>query len=80
MSDTVKVRIGLEGARELELVVADGDAVAKALEKAIGKGGLVWVEDAKGDRHGIAVERLAFVEVEGEDKGAGVGFSPPAAE
>ena len=78
MTDTVKVRIGLEGARELELDVEDGEEVAANLEAALSSGGIVWVVDAKGDRHGINADKLAFVEVQGEDRGSGIGFAPPA--
>jgi hypothetical protein len=78
MSDTVKVRIGLEGARELEIDVEDGEAVAATLEAGLAAGGIVWVVDAGGDRHGIAVDKLAFVEVQGDDSSSGVGFGPPA--
>jgi hypothetical protein len=74
MSDTVKVRIGVEGARELEIDVDDGDEVATLLENALSSGGLVWVVDAKGDRHGVNADKLAFVEIQGEDHAGGVGF------
>lgn len=73
--DTVKVRIGLEGARELEFDVADGDALIKDVETAIKKGeDLMWVTDARSDRHGLAVGKIAFVQVEGEKAAGGVGF------
>jgi hypothetical protein len=78
MSDTVKVRIGLEGARELEIDVEDGDTVAATLEAGLAAGGIVWVVDANGDRHGIAVDKLAFVVVEGDESSGGVGFAPPS--
>jgi hypothetical protein len=78
MSDTVKVRIGLEGARELEVDVEDGESVASTLEAGLAVGGIVWIVDAKGDRHGINVDKLAFVELQGEDAGGEVGFAPPA--
>ena len=72
MSDTVKVRIGVQSARELELEVTDGDAVVKQLESA--KDWMVWVEDAKGRRYGVVVEKVAFVEVEPDTGRQGVGF------
>jgi len=78
MIDTVKVRIGLEGARELEIDVEDGEATAATLEAGLASGGIVWVVDAKGDRHGVAVDKLAFVVVQADQTGGGVGFSPPA--
>ena len=74
-TDTTKVRIGLEGARELEFDVDDGEALVKAIEGGIKSGaGLVWVTDARGDRHGLAVAKIAFVQVEGEKAAGGVGF------
>ena len=73
--DTVKVRIGLEGVRELEFDVDDGERLIKDVEAAIAKGGgLLWVTDARGDRHGLAVAKIAFVQVEGEKTAGGVGF------
>ena len=75
MTDTTTVRIALEGARELELEVEDGDAIAKALEEGLADGGIVWVADSKGNRHGINIDKLAFVEVQGEEHSSGVGFA-----
>mgnify|MGYP001811680081 FL=1 len=73
--DTVKVRIGLEGARELEFDVDDGDSLIKDVETAISKDeALLWVTDARGDRHGLAVGKIAFVQVEGDKASGGVGF------
>jgi hypothetical protein len=72
---TVKVRIGLDGARELEFDVPDGETLVKDVETAITRGDtLMWVTDARGDRHGVAVAKIAFVEVEGEKAAGGVGF------
>ncbi|HEX9855207.1 MAG TPA: DUF3107 domain-containing protein [Acidimicrobiia bacterium] len=77
MADTVKVRIGVHSARELELDVEDADATVAAVEKAVSNGdGLVWIKDAKGHRHGIVAAQIAFVEVESKDEksvGFGVG-------
>ena len=76
MTDKVKVRIGLESVRELELEVADGDAVAADLEAALaGDVDLVWLTDVKGNRHGIAVSKLGFVEIDGDETRPGVGFT-----
>jgi len=78
MSDPVKVRVGFQGARELELDVDDGDAVAEAVEKQLEKGGIAWILDTDGDRHGLVVEKITFLEVQGEERSGGVGFSAPA--
>ena len=64
MSDGGKLRIGVEGARELEIEVDDIEAATAALEKGVSDGSLVWLVDSKGDRHGVVAGRLAFVEVE----------------
>ena len=76
MARTVKVRVGVQSAREIEFELADPDAFVADIEKAVAAGdGVVWVTDAKGHRHGIAAEKVAFLEVEGDDSGSGVGFS-----
>ena len=62
-----------EGVRRVFL--ADGDALIKDVETAIKKGeDLMWVTDARSDRHGLAVGKIAFVQVEGEKAAGGVGF------
>ncbi len=67
------MRIGVEGARELELEVDDFEAVVASLEKGLSDGSIVWITDSDGDRHGIVGGRLAFVEVESSDDRS-VGF------
>ena len=64
MSNGGKMRIGVEGARELEISLDDLDEAVKALEQGLTDGSMVWLTDSKGDRHGIVGGRLAFVEVE----------------
>lgn len=76
MSSGGKMRIGVEGARELELEVDDLEAAVKNLEKGLGDGSMVWITDSKGDRHGIVGGRLAFVEVESsDDRSVGFGLN-----
>lgn len=75
MSDTTRIRIAQQMARELEFDVDDVDDVIARIEKALtGKSSILWVVDSKGNRHGIAVDKLAFIEVEGADNPSGVGF------
>jgi hypothetical protein len=75
MADSVKVRIGLQGARELELEVDDADATRAAIEEAIdGGNALVWVSDAKGNRFGLVTDKLAFVQIDDGSDRTGVGF------
>jgi 2-polyprenyl-3-methyl-5-hydroxy-6-metoxy-1,4-benzoquinol methylase len=75
MSDTTKIRIALQMARELEFEVEDAAAAVGAIEQAMADDGdLVWIVDAKGNSHGVAVGKIAFLEVEAEAKHDGVGF------
>lgn len=70
----MRVRIGLAMApREIEIEVDDPDALAAEIEAALADGrGLVWVTDGSGQRHGIAVEKVAFIEIEaGQSKKVG---------
>ncbi len=75
MAEPTKVRIAVEAARELEFEVEDPDAMVAAIEAAVEAGDeIVWVVDDEGDRHGILVRHLAFIEIEGGDHSTGVGF------
>ncbi len=73
MSNGGKMRIGIEGARELEIEVDDLEAAVQDLETGLTENAIVWVTDSKGDRHGIVSARLAFVEIE-EERDRSVGF------
>ena len=71
------MRIGLSMApREIALEVDDGDAVAADIEEAMTGGkAMVWVTDRDGVKHGLAAEKIAFIEVEPKEAKPGVGFS-----
>ncbi len=74
MSEQVTVRIGVKSARELEISVEDGAALAAAYEKAVkGKDAVLWVTDTRGHRFGVQVDSIAFVEVD-QPSQRGVGF------
>ncbi len=74
MTESVTVRIGVRSARELEIQVDDGDAVAEAYEKAVkGKDTVLWVTDTRGHRFGVQVEGIAFIEIDRPTE-RGVGF------
>lgn len=73
MSNGGKMRIGIEGARELEIEVDDLATAAQDLETGLTENAIVWITDSKGDRHGIVSARLAFVEIE-EASDRSVGF------
>jgi hypothetical protein len=65
MSNAGKLRIGIDGARELEIEVKDVDGAVEALEEGLAAGTpIVWLTDQHDGRHGIASARVAFVEVE----------------
>lgn len=63
MSNGGKLRVGIDGARELEIEVDDVDDAVATLEKGIAGASLVWLTDSHGDRHGVVAGRIAFVEV-----------------
>ncbi len=73
----MRVRIGLSMvAREVEVDAEDGDALAVEIEQAMAAGEpLVWVTDRDGVRHGLATDKIAFVELEAPGPRSGVGFS-----
>ena len=73
----MRVRIGLSMApREIALDVDDGDAVAADIEHAMADGkAMVWVTDRDGVKHGLAADKIAFIEVEPKDAKPGVGFA-----
>ena len=75
----VDVRIGVTfSPREIELELADdadGDALRSQVEGAIAGGqGVLWLTDRKGRQVGVAVDKLAWIELgTGTDKGR-IGF------
>ncbi len=74
----VDVRIGLiQNAKELEVQLeddADPEAVRQQVESAVRAGGTLWLTDRKGRQVGVAVEKLAYVEVGSPDDGRRIGF------
>ncbi len=75
MIETTKVRIGVESARELEIEIDDDTDIEKTLEEALDKGdNLLWLTDIGGKRHGILLEKIAFVEIDKPEERA-VGFN-----
>lgn len=72
MSDGGRIRVGIDGARELEIEVDDLDGAAQEIEGGITSGGVVWLTDTKGARHGVIGRKIAFIEVEAtEDRSIG---------
>jgi hypothetical protein len=73
----MEVRIGVvHTPKELTLELEDGvEDAFKMIEKAI-KGGdaMVWLTDSKGRRVGVALDKLAYIEVDSEEGSKRVGF------
>ena len=68
MAKKVTMRIGLQSAREIELEVDDADAVIAAISAAMtAQDPLAWVTDTRETRHGIAVDKLAFIQIDAEE-------------
>lgn len=73
----IRIRFGMTSAREVELEVEESEDVAAAFDLAMAEGAKVlWVSDTRGHRHGIVLDKVAFVEVE-PTRPREVGFGPP---
>ncbi len=73
----MEVRIGVvHTPKELTLELAgDVEDAFKTIDKAIKRGDtMVWLTDAKGRRVGVALDKLAYVEVDSEEGSKRVGF------
>ncbi len=65
ITETTKVRFGMSSTRELEIEVEPGHDIATEFETALAKETQVlWIRDTRGHRHGIVVEKVAFIEIE----------------
>jgi len=73
---STRVKIGMTNApREIDVEVTDAEAFMREFETALSQGQkLWWVTDDDGNRHGLVVERIAYVEVAPE-RDRMVGFS-----
>ncbi|HHC09176.1 MAG TPA: DUF3107 family protein [Actinobacteria bacterium] len=72
----IRIRFGMTSAREVELEVEESEDVAAAFDLAMAEGAKVlWVADTRGHRHGIVLDKVAFVEVE-PTRPREVGFGP----
>jgi len=71
----MRVRIGMTmTVRELDLDVADAEDVIGSFQRAVEEGEkLLWIVDEDGHRHGLVVDKIAYVDVEAE-KATRVGF------
>jgi len=71
----VRVRIGMTMTpRELDLEVADAEEVVRSFQQAMEKGEqILWLVDEEGHRHGLVVDKIAYLDVEAE-RSKKVGF------
>ena len=71
------VRIGLSMApREIEIDIEDGAGLADDIEQALAADqAMVWATDRQGMKHGLVVDKIAFIEFESEESKLGIGFS-----
>jgi len=78
----VHVRIGVTyNPREIEIELGDGtdpESMKGSLEQAIANGGgMFWITDRKGRQVGIAVDKLAWVELGTPSDLGRIGFGAP---
>ncbi len=64
----MRVKIGMAAIpRELDLEVGDAEGLVKALQDAVNGGEkILWVTDEDGRRHGLVVDKIAYLNVEAE--------------
>ena len=64
----MRVKIGMAmTARELDLEVEDADAVVRSFQQAMEqREQVLWIVDEEGHRHGLVVDKIAYLDVEAE--------------
>ncbi len=78
ISETTKVRFGMSSTRELEIEVEPGHDIATEFETGVANATpILWIRDTRGHRHGIVVEKVAFIEIESARR-RDVGFASEA--
>ena len=69
MSTKQRMRIGLQSVREIEVEVDDAEQVIEAINSAMTNDEPVaWITDTKDTRHGLAVDKLAFIQIDAEEE------------
>jgi len=73
----MKLRIGVsEATKELEIEVADSEAVISAYQGAADSGErMFWIDEEGGERLGIVTDKILYFAV-GAEARVGVGFGP----
>ena len=74
-STKTHVKIGLTFVpSEVEVEVDDATAFMHEFDAAVTAGGVWWVTDREGRRHGLVVDKIAYVEVEPGERDRTIGF------
>ena len=75
------VRIGVTySPREIEIEMpddSDPDAVKAAVEESMSNGGMLWLTDRKGHKVGVAVDKLAYIDLGTAADSGRIGFGAP---
>jgi hypothetical protein len=75
----MEIRIGVIHSPKEVRVEVDGDGTqqAQAIEQALaGKEAVLWLSDKHGNRSGVPVDKIAYVEIESDHGTRKVGFGP----
>jgi hypothetical protein len=75
----VEIRIGVVHSPKEVRVEVDGDGAeqVQAVEQALaGKESVLWLKDKLGNRSGVPVDKIAYVEIEADHGTRKVGFGP----
>jgi hypothetical protein len=77
----VHVRIGVTyNPREIEIELpddADPDVVKASVEKSVADGGMLWLTDRKGHNVGVAIDKLAYIDLGTASDSGRIGFGAP---
>ena len=75
------VRIGVTyNPREIEIELpddADPEVVKAEVERSVADGGMLWLTDRKGHQVGVAVDKLAFIDLGTASDSGRIGFGAP---
>ena len=75
----MEIRIGVIHSPKEVRVELDGDGTqqVQAVEQALaGKESVLWLTDKHGNRSGVPVDKIAYVEIDSERGARKVGFGP----
>ncbi len=77
IGDEMEVRLGVVYSHRELTVEVDGepsDIQAQVEQTLRDRESVLWIDDSKGQRVGVPVDKLAYVEIVGEDSRSQVGF------